>query len=273
MGEEYLYHYTNANALISIVAHRCLWASEYSYLNDGLEGKLIPNILETMVKHPEVFSTKKSNEKYTTALLHQLRHLKTFFLASFSTRSNMLAQFRMYCPPAGGYVVGFPRSFLASAGALVDVEYNRDGHIRWCRDFFDRYVQAAMRLDAPEKDAERLNYDVMCDGAWVEERTHKGIACKSDEFSAEREVRLLYKKSGPIQVNVRATSNGSLFIPYVEIPLPNEEVTVQVAAGPSRFPDLALRGMQELVHVARNAGTKWQVSYLSIGEFGYRDLA
>ena len=268
--EEYLYHYTNAHAILNIVRTRKFWATQSGFLNDGLEGKLIEEVIESMAKCPSVWNLDLE-EKIVQAAIEHLKCGHIFYVASFSRRLDTLAQYRMYCPPTGGYVLGFPRSYLASVGNLVDVEYGRKTQWKWCRDYLASFAEAAKAIDSPDLSARELAAALSAQPQWSKSRSQKSIRCKADEFSAEEEVRLLDIGLDP--PSVRAVANGSLFLPYVELDLPNEPIVVHIANGPSKFPELANHGMHHLSYVARQAGTLWKFGVPGRERSSFRDLS
>jgi hypothetical protein len=270
--DNYLFHYTNAQAILEIFRTRKIWATETPFLNDGFEGKLLSRTLESIADHPDIHMPNSAFDPiHFAALREHLRWGKRYFVSSFSKYPNMLTQFRMYCPREGGYVIGFPRDFLAKAGEIVDVEYGPSAHAGWCYAYALKFLEAAKKAMADQSmTPSDLANAVLCTAPWHEERMRAEICSKSNEFAAEAEVRLV--KTGRVDVRLRASRNGNLLVPYIEIELPNEAVQVRIAPGPSRHRDLAQRAISELVHVASRVDTKWQVGILGIGEFGYQDL-
>jgi len=266
----YLFHYTSASALIGMFSRRKIWATDFQYLNDALEGKLLTKRLLEMSEAPHIhFSGLQFPKKHLDALRMHVGRGKIFYVASFSKRPDMLTQFRMYCPPAGGFVIGFPREYLERVGVLVDVEYDRS-HDAWCSDFFCRFMVAARAEDRGELSSEQLEYAIACATSLSDERSNAGIKRKSDEFASEEEVRLVY--TGSIANNVRASRQGNLLVPYVELDLPNEAIQVQIGSGPGRHRDLAHQSIVNLTIVARESGTLWQVGQLGNGEFSFREI-
>lgn len=268
----YLYHYTNARALLNIVEQRKIWATQSDFLNDALEGVRLNRILAWMIDRPESFvgTHVAYDPRHLAALEQQLRSGVLMFVAAFSKRPNMLTQFRMYCPSTGGFVIGFPREYLRKAGQLIDVKYNEDHHLAWCRDYFIRYMTAAQQVDSPGKEPVEIFQDVERRMSLISERCEQNIRCKSAEFVAEEEVRLVRLKTSP--THVRPSTNGSLLIPYVEIDLPNDEIQVKVSAGPGGFQALAGSSIGQLHNAALRAGTHWKIAQLGIGEFGFREI-
>ncbi len=267
----YLYHYTDANAILSMIQHRKLWASCHDYLNDGLEARVVPEILGYMANNPDIYHTGGFPEKHRLAFSHHLRRGKLFFVSSFSRRPNMLTQFRMYCPPRGGFVIGFPSDYLAKVGDLVPVRYDRNRIAASCRQYFERYMQRVKELDGKHLAEKTLAYNVDSSGPWVEERCRLAISCKSSEFIAEEEVRMLFKGKDS-DILIRPSRGGNVFIPYIEMDLPNEPIQVKIAPGPGTSRQIASSSISWLGRECRRVGTAWTIGNVNIGEFGFREI-
>jgi hypothetical protein len=114
---EYVYHYTSADALLGIINNQEMWCTDYRFMNDVSELEhafgLCLSLLDEQIK--------KTEESGDTGLLSFLVELKnrltmpnhtSYFIGSFTELPDALSQWRAYCPPTGGYAVGFPTSFI-----------------------------------------------------------------------------------------------------------------------------------------------------------------
>jgi hypothetical protein len=264
--DDFLYHYTSAQALLKIVTERKLWASEIEFLNDGLEGKVLLRQLKGMIEDPHC----QISDLHKSAFRNRLSREQVTYVASFSKNPSMLTQFRMYCPPAGGYVIGFPKSFLSSHGRLIDVDYRHEQHHSWCHDYLQRYLNAAKEVERPGMTSTELDMAITNCGKFCDDHLHMRVRCKSPEFSTEEEARLvLTQGSSPL---VRVSKNAHLLIPYIEINLRNDPIPVRIASGPSRNPELVGLSQGALHAPMRKFGTNWDLHYFGNGEFGFREL-
>ena len=106
-----LYHYTSLEALVSIVRSKRLRASSIRFLNDTSElqrfTKDVVAILHQRI--PSLGNVSEIND-----LIVQTKSLlkHSFFVASFSEKSDLLSQWRAYCPSGLGVSIGFKSSCL-----------------------------------------------------------------------------------------------------------------------------------------------------------------
>lgn len=109
-----LYHYTSLQGLLGIIINKSVWCSHCEYLNDSSE-----------FKHALSFAHSISNkifmeDDYLTAFgwilsetLHKLEKQRSqIFVASFSEKSDLLSQWRGYCPQGPGVSIGFDMDLL-----------------------------------------------------------------------------------------------------------------------------------------------------------------
>lgn len=262
--DDYLYHYTGAAGLIGIVQNRAIWATDSEFLNDRSEGDLLRRKLREFVDAPEFWKLTGFPESHVKEFGRTLSRGRKAYIACFSRVQDSLTQFRMYAPAEGGFSIGFPRSFLARAGYLLSVDYDRGSHIEWCRrhaqDVLSKYsVMATAESEAAKADTLRQINEA------IDDRILHAFACKPAEFRAEEEERLICHAVGrPL---LRASRSGSLAVPYVCVPLPDEPVEIRLLNGPSRDDAMA---NQSLGAIARDAvlsahpwnfsirGTQWE---------------
>jgi hypothetical protein len=254
---DYVYHYTGATALAGIVLEQEFWATDSAYLNDRFESELVDKTLHSIIANPEIYlgARPKPTEVVREALRHHLRQGRHSSIVSFSTHGNSLTQFRMYSPPAGGYVLGFPRSYIQRLGELVVCDYSPDNLLNWCIGFIERFSEAAAPL-AETVGAAAISTYLNMTTTLLKERIDAGLRFKSDDFRNEGEVRLVIHGGAK---NIRATASDSLLLPYQIVPMPNEAISVLVCAGPNADPGLAERAIAHLGWLTNNSGNKWSV--------------
>jgi hypothetical protein len=264
---EYLYHYTSANGLLGMLENREIWATDRKLLNDRWEG----NFLESKIAHMFHHAKHHGFDGYSPDVLakaeHHLGHGRGAYVFSLSTHGDSYTQFRMYCPPEGGYVVGFRREYLAKIGALLPVSYDGEDHHRWCKAYARRLLDhVAMNVDssAPSDSASREI------ALLIDERNEEGYVRKAPEYFAEGEVRLVF--SGSLAVHLRASRSGSLIIPFVKIPLPAEPTQVRIAAGPGTSQALAGIGLGGLGRRLMQLDSPISLAFYNPGDSGYRTI-
>ena len=266
--EDFVFHFTGAGAALSIVTKRQLWATNVEYLNDRFEGLLPTKVLGWMTDKPESFLRGvTTNEKHLAALKQSVNHGLVACTISFSQHYKSLPQFRMYCPPAGGYAIGFPLDYLSGLGLLVKCDYSHDNLMKWCRAYAIEFLADAAQLDRDDLSAHDLCYEIIKKKPYVQRRVVAALTFKSEEFVNELEHRLI---AFGLPSQFRESQDRNLIIPYSKIDLPNEPTEVRVVTGPNREPDLASRTVHSLSQAAKAAGTSWSIGHLSAGQFGFR---
>ena len=107
-GNNSLFHYTDATALMSIIENKQLWLTHIKYLNDCsefIEGEAIA--IDEMDK------LNKSLGYNIESLTNSLKTNDDFYVASFcQSATDKLSQWRGYCPASGGYAIEFNREFI-----------------------------------------------------------------------------------------------------------------------------------------------------------------
>jgi hypothetical protein len=266
--EDFVFHFTSAGAALSIITQRQLWATDIEYLNDRFEGQLPSKALGWIIDRPESnLPGMQVNQKHLGALERSLNHGLVACTISFSQHYRSLPQFRMYCPPAGGYAIGFPLDYLKEIGLLIKCDYSRNNLIEWSRTYAKRFLEDATALDRDDLDAVNLCHEVIRHKPYIKERVIAALTFKSEEFVNELEHRLV---AFGLPKQYRESQDRNLIIPYSAIDLPNEPIEVRLVPGPNREPDLASRSVGSLSRAAKEAGTAWSMGHLSPGEFGFR---
>jgi hypothetical protein len=266
--EDFVFHFTSAGAALSILTRRQLWATDIEYLNDRLEGQLPSKVLGWIVDKPENYLPGvQIIEKHLGALRKSLNQGLVACTISFSQHYRSLPQFRMYCPPAGGYAVGFPIDYLKEIGLFIKCDYSRNNLIEWSKAYAMRFLSDATALDSDDLDAVKLCQEIIRRKPYIQERVVAALTFKSEEFVNELEHRLV---AFGLPKLFRESQDRNLIIPYSAIDLPNREIEVRLVPGPNREPDLASRSIGSLSRAAREAGTVWSMGHLSPGEFGFR---
>jgi hypothetical protein len=107
--QNFLYHYTDANAFKSIVSQKEFWLTHTDFLNDYNEGNMFYLKLKDVLNDcPEVIKLVDFIEATTES-----------YCLSFSKNGNLLSQWRGYCPSEGGYSIGVSE-VATSAFEIID---------------------------------------------------------------------------------------------------------------------------------------------------------
>ena len=129
---EHLYQYTSIDGVEGIVGKRSLWASQIHFLNDTQEFRYSVDILKRVLseRRKEYPITRlraigtsplpSEPEKLLASFYNRLESIVLddlfenipIFIFSLSKRGDLLSQWRGYCPPGGGYSIGFRSELL-----------------------------------------------------------------------------------------------------------------------------------------------------------------
>ena len=109
--EKVVYHYCDANALLSILTNQKLWYTHAAYLNDTMEIKrgveicqeLLSDKLKSFPNDPVLESAKSylaNAEKWQ------------YYVCCFSDGRDKLSQWRAYANDGDGFAIGFKKHYL-----------------------------------------------------------------------------------------------------------------------------------------------------------------
>lgn len=102
-----LYHYTDAAGLIGTLSARAIWATDARFLNDTTELSFVREIVASAAASVELQS---AHAKELVAKLLRVEPWEIFmgsvYVASFSTKRDLLSQWRAYGGDGLGYAIG-----------------------------------------------------------------------------------------------------------------------------------------------------------------------
>ncbi|MBA1321226.1 DUF2971 domain-containing protein [Pseudomonas plecoglossicida] len=236
-----LFHYTDANAVKSILEFQKMWLTDVRFLNDSQEFHDGARFIEAAVKKVASQQEIGTFEHKACAYLEDMGssffletlHLEPRFVCSFSTEEDLLSQWRSY----GDYAIEFDRGELRKCLNLVDCIYSD----QLKEESMEGAVERALAMlgggikahAVPERSA-------------VDEIKQKLLAfCdvfKSQHFVEESEVRS-YESASSYSENILYRAKGSLLIPYLSKDIPLMCVKA-IHIGPVANQDLAAVAMQ-----------------------------
>lgn len=238
-----LFHYTDVNAVKSIIENGRMWLTDSRFLNDSQEMhdgvERIINFLEHQKKH---FSHKHECLELAAGYLAQDLGLGPYFkserrpvyVCSFSEQGDLLSQWRAY----GSYAIEFESEDIPL-------------HVKPCiYDVDEKNTQASYgALDALEVVADEMKDDGLCGAPSFEavaDLVSLAATFKDSSFSEEREVRLVLGHDKDPMFNQRLKvlfrTKGNYLIPYVEQEIPVKAIKA-IHVGPMRDQELAYISM------------------------------
>jgi hypothetical protein len=111
-----LYHYTNADAAISILQNKSIWASDARFMNDSSElehaKSLALNTIE--LTKANLLNGRDLDGEYLDRIIASLPKYnpEQVFVSCFSSKPNILSQWRNYAQDGEGYCIGFDSKIL-----------------------------------------------------------------------------------------------------------------------------------------------------------------
>lgn len=255
-----LFHYTDAQAVQSILFNRKLWLTDLRFMNDSTELRHgIKFLKDALNRQP--YGLFYNSDYAAQAIAYLTDSLSRYedaesqeepiFAMSFSEVDDLLSQWRAY----GGYSIAFDRDRLEEYGLnLKACLYDDSSKSGRAMSDLSRAV-ATVSNDMATSDG--------CIGvAAIDEviaLVERAATFKDSGFSEEREVRMTaYSDSH----EVRFRGRQGILVPYVEIDLPSEAV-IGVRVGPIRDQNLASFSMQMFVrqmernHQANGGNIEW----------------
>lgn len=254
-----IYHYTSPGGLIGILQNGELWASSIHHLNDSSEMDYAFQLLKTRLKDRNVQMDEGRGELFK-AFERWIDSIKSVnvFIGSFSQRPNLLSQWRAYCPPGGGYSIGFSyedlRPHLERQGfRLIKCIYSAQDQLA----LVDKYIDWTL------KEIEAKNFDVTPQdelSAWLQlAKPASSVAAKflpiasalkDPAFEEECEWRIVSQVRKYTDAEVYFRPGASFVVPYFKFKLTSIEAPISfrdIYVGPTPHPDVARKSIQGLI--------------------------
>jgi hypothetical protein len=285
---ERLYHYGQAQGLLSILESQCLWATDARYLNDASELNyaiaLVQETVDVLAAAPETQAVVRT---FLAGLVPSLRDSSqpAVYTVSFCEEGDILSQWRAYAGITG-YALGLATQWWDSIPddgvraerrpgplRLRKVLYREEEQRRLLRSLLDPACTALAQASA--QFGEALTFQAM--EPQLRQRVTDDLrllspCLKHPAFTEEKEWRFILMPDAakaaegtvPAAVRFRAAAIG--LVPYVPLPLPavagpfqGRLPVVEVYYGPCPHPDLAARALSSLLQAHGYAAPATQV--------------
>lgn len=251
-----LFHYTDVNAVKSILENGEMWLTDMRFLNDSEEMthgvELIMGLINERGVQDRIskeyavpatdFITKGLSEHVST-----LMNFNPIFVCSFSRAPDLLSQWRAY----GNYSLEFCEELISQD--LFECLYEP---LEKGRKAYEATLKAVRELGRSMRD----NSGVPCRKGLqaYSDLAMTAATLKHDSFSEEQEIRMLIEKvecSYPLEFRAKS----GVLIPYIKVPIPFESIKA-VHIGPMRDQDLACSSMSmfidEVVRLKQSGGSQ-----------------
>lgn len=153
MKNKYFGHYTNQRGLLGIMGSESLWATNIKFLNDEYEFQHALDLIKDIIQKSNMkmgYPDYDVYEKYVAELKKQLESLNSYksesiFTLSFSEETDLLSQWRGYCPENNGYCIIFDVATLFDrikeiygSAHFVEYVYEEDRKISQIKEVFNK---------------------------------------------------------------------------------------------------------------------------------------
>lgn len=211
-----IYHYSDINGFLGMIETGKIWASHVSRLNDSSEYHHGIKVVADCVRNAMAASSKPIVEK----ILSEFRRVETY-VASYSTKHDLLSQWRSYSAGKVGYCLGLATNGIASLDdstpLLEPVIY---------RDSLAQQVISRM-VNGVEKYLQNNQFGEVEIGFLLGRvgGTLANLACtiKHHKFDEENEFRQFYQPGVTSLQLEKQFRNGRFGLtPYVEVPFIEE---------------------------------------------------
>jgi hypothetical protein len=270
--------YTSQKGLMGIVENREVWATNIRFLNDDAEFVHANDMFARWL--PELVPDHPATRQHRQAFIDEIARgfalfrggpinqpgdgdlgsSEAIFVASFTEATDLLSQWRGYCPQHNGYCMLFdPEQIALSAkhkfphSELVPCVYSDEEKKDRLRQILSaglmEYIESDDRYHVTGQISLRIN--------------KLAAQCKHSGFHEEREHRLIVVLFTRNDVKFR--EGKYCLIPYVAVPLTRGLVTLnRVVIGPTPYPQLAAHGARELLMAEYSAGISTHIQHSAI---------
>lgn len=266
-----LYHYTSLAGLDGIASSQSVWASAAQYMNDSKEYTLAVDIARRQVArlaHSEKDKNRAELIRYLHDQLERVENLEVCIF-SLSSEGDLLSQWRAYCPPNGGYSVGFSGPLLRQVtapqgGILAKCEYNGQAQEQLVADALTPVFEELPTLVPKHEESIRKIGEEHI-GLLFSQLIFVAPLIKDASFQEEMEWRLIWipgRANSPPEA-LKFRPGPGVYIPYVPFSLVHGHVSVpieELIIGPMPHQESAVRGISGAL---RERGIRWHSVRLS----------
>lgn len=231
---DFVYHYTNASGLVGLLNTKCLWLTDYRFMNDAAEVSLGTERARAMLKDKIYKENDGLRKKFLSTCEKQLREDGTSFVFSLTEKKDDLSQWRGYANEGRGFSVGFDTKSIRDHSAISNeysfgkISYNGSLHDKQCNKAVDEFL----REYSSKTDLKQIDTD---DGAYELSAVLDSYAAKykHSSFSSEKEWRLHSYSDDNSEIKVRVSDDK--LIPYIEMDISSDSANFtirQIGIGP-----------------------------------------
>lgn len=223
-----LFHYTSPDGIVGILRSKEMWASNSDHMNDSAEHRYAAELARNAIGilHMQGFFDKTEQSLCDDMTTWVGSAAMRFYLISFSEKRDLLSQWRAYCPPHGGYSIGFSSEQLISMAkmqnfVLVKCIYDMGVQTNAIYEIIKSFVATYREKTKSTTDEKEVRSTIVWE--FAQHLAYFGAMIKHPAFSEECEWRLL---SQPLpddhpRIDYRGSNYG--VIPYYRFALCNDD--------------------------------------------------
>ena len=244
-------HYTSLSGLMGIVKNETLWATNIKFLNDEHEFQHALDLIKEIILKAKITpadSNYSRYQEYVSRIGDKLNSLDRYeaesvFTLAFSEETDLLSQWRGYCPSNNGYCL------------IFDVEQIYEA----IKSVFDDCHLVKCVYDNAQKETQlkKLLNDNWAKYGQIEgEKEKKGLLdelekklmllasyFKHPSFEEEKEHRIVVLLTYAPDSDLRFREGRFSLIPYIELPAPRKTIR-KICIGPTAHKELAKRALE-----------------------------
>lgn len=254
---EHLFHYTDAAGLKGILSGRSVWASKVQYMNDAEEFKHAIQVARGILNQRDRDTDSEQLSTICDELSDALERIENVNICAFclSEKKDLLSQWRAYCPPAGGFSLGFDSNDLARTVRSQDFHlapciYNTREQRSLLRPVIDQAIKLFRReLLANDESVEEARERIL--PPFFSTFSRVAPVIKHRAFAEEREWRLISGLIRNDDPNMNYRPSRSMLIPYYNLDLTDSGdrpfPTGPIVIGPTSHVELSMSSVTGLL--------------------------
>lgn len=247
-------HYTSAAGLLGVLEQQVLWATNIKFLNDQHEFQHALNLITQIISHSKIGADDPLQplQQFLSQIREKLDSLDnyradTVFTFSFSEQTDLLSQWRGYCPANNGYCV------VLDAHGLFEIVRKKFAECHFVKCVYDdaqKGTDLRLAVNATWHQYRKLSAKEERDhviDAFAKQVMLFASYFKHPSFQEEQEHRIvILREYGEPYEDLKFRVGRSSLIPYLELPAPHELIR-EICIGPNADKQLAKRALEALL--------------------------
>ena len=270
-------HYTTQKGLLGMVSTERLWATNIKYLNDEHEFLDALSLIREIIPQSRITEDHRDYEihkKYIKKLDRELNSLDNYvsesiFTFSFSEKTDLLSQWRGYCPDNKGYCLVFDIdevheevNKLFDNSHLLKCVYDKSEKQKILKRLLNTYWEKYFHAES-DKDRkpiiDELGKEVMLLASYF----------KHPSFSEEKEQRIVVIVDYAPDSDLKFREGKLSLIPYIELPISRKNIK-GICIGPTSNKKLSERSLEIFLEKNYGMPVTWGLVNITHSKTPYR---